>query len=225
MRSLSTQNNTALAQRAVVPRDFLRIVARNRDTNAPEEVGFWSDISNVSALVINPDTGISVSRNFYGAGSLISISDVPAVVGVVVHRVTVRMSQLHGLVEQAVRLYDVKQARVEIYRGLLSVDTRQLVAPAFPRFVGFVDEVEIRTPSENEDGYIELQCASHTQEMIRYNPDTRSHASQTTRAEGDAFYKDVAVVGDWQLFWGGKRGKIDADKPKKPHKKKDGPSH
>lgn len=214
MRSLSSENAEALAQRAVVARDFLRIVARNRETGSPESVGFWSDVSNVSAPVIDPDSGISVNRAFYGAGGLISISDIPAVASVVVQTITIRMSQLVDTVEQAVRLYDVKQARVEIHRGLLSIESRRLVAPAFCRFVGFVDEVDIRTPSENEDGFVDLRCTSHTQEMTRYNPDTRSHASQIRRSPGDTFFKDAATVGEWELFWGSERGKIDTVKKK-----------
>src|SRR5690606_25451525 len=119
MKTISPANQAALAARRLLPRDFLTIRARNRDTGQPETVGFWSDLSNVSALVIDPDTGLPRLRDFYGAGALIEISDIPAVAGISVQRVTIRMSQLDEQVEAAIRLYEVKQAPVEIHTGLL----------------------------------------------------------------------------------------------------------
>lgn len=212
MRALSSENTAALAARQLVPRDFLWLVARSRANGDPEAVGFWSDVGNVSAQVVDPDTGTAVTRSFYGSGSLIEISGIPAVSTVEVQTVTIRMSQIHDLVEQAVREYDAKQARVEVYRGLFDPGGRTLVAPAFCRFVGFVDQVEIKTPAENDEGYAELRCASHTQEMVRYNPETRSHASQQRRSSTDDFFKDVATVGEWEHFWGMNNGKLDVER-------------
>ncbi len=215
MKTFAPAYQAALAARRLLPRDFLSITARNRSTGLPETVHFWSDLSNVSALVIDPDTGAPVLRDYRGAGSLIQISDIPAIAGVTVQRVTIRMSQLDEAVEQAVRLYDVKQARVEIHTGLLDPDSRKLVSPAEPLFVGFIDEAPITTPAEGEDGGITLTCTSHTQELARSNPATRSHADQQTRAPGDDFFKDAAVVGDQDHYWGAVGdNKVETVKPK-----------
>ena len=216
MRSISGPNQAALAARELVARDFLWIVARNRTTGVPENVGFWSDVGDVSAEVLNPDTGQVNTRAFYGSGTLISISDIPLVSNITVQTVTIDMSQIDELVEQAIRLYDVRQARVEIFRGLFNPATRQMVGPAEPRFVGFVDEVQIDTPSENEAGSARLTCKSHTQEMTRSNSDTRSDASQRLRSANDNFYQDTAVVSDWELFWGSQKGVV----PTQPKRKK-----
>ena len=202
MKTFAPEYQAALAARRLLPRDFLSITARNRSTGLPETVNFWSDLSNVAALVLDPDTGMPVMRTYRGAGSLIQISDIPAIAGVTVQRVTIRMSQLDEQVEQAVRLYDVKQARVEIHTGLLDPDSRKLVSPAEPLFVGFIDEAPITTPAEGEDGGITLTCTSHTQELARFNPATRSHADQQIRAPGDDFFIDAAVVGDQDHYWG-----------------------
>lgn len=202
MKSYSPNTVAALAARRLMPRDFLWIVARDRVTGAPVSVGFWSDLANVSALMIDPETGTPVLRDFYGSGSLIQISDIPAIVGVSVENVTVTMSQLHDKVEEALRLYDCKQARVEIHTGLLDPDSRKLVDPAEPVFVGFVDRIEIRTPAEGGEGAAVLTCASGTQELLRSNPSTRSHADQQVRAPGDDFFIDAAVCGDWDHYWG-----------------------
>lgn len=215
MKSFAPEFQAALAARRLMPRDFLSITARNRSTGLPETVNFWSDLSNISTYVIDPDTGLPELREYRGAGSLIQISDIPAIAGVTVQRVTIRLSQLDEQVEQAVRLYDVKQARVEIHTGLLDPDSRKMVSPAEPLFVGFLDEAPIVTPAEGEDGGVTLTCTSHTQELARSNHATRSHADQQVRAPGDDFFIDAAVVGDWDHYWGNVgQNKVETAKPK-----------
>ena len=216
MRSLSSENFAALQARRLVARDFLWIVARDPDTGAPVPDGMWSDVGNVSAAVIHPDTGLPVTRDWYGSGTLVQISDIPAVANLSVQAVTIRMSQVADHVQTLVRQYDCKQARVEIYRGLFNPDTRQMVAPAQCRFVGFVDEIEINTPSENEEGSVEMRCVSHTQEMTRSNTETRSHESQKLRDDTDTFFVDASTAGEFEIFWGSVKGQI----PTQPKRKK-----
>lgn len=206
-RSLDSAVLTALAARTVVARDFLWFVARERDTGDPVTDGMWSDIGNITAEVIDPDTGLADERDFYGSGTLVSISDIPLVSNVTVQHVTISLSQVDDRVSDLIRTYDLKQGRVEIFRGLFDPATRLLVAPAVPRFVGFVDQVEVQTPAEGGDGAVIVTCASHTQEMLRSNPDTRSHESQKQRSATDDFFKDASVVGEWELFWGKTSGK------------------
>lgn len=216
MRSISVENQTALNARRLMPRDFLWIIARDRDTGEPVPVGFWSDIENITTFVINPDTNLPVTRPYYGAGSLIQIDDIPSVSVIQVQDITIKMSQLDELVEQAVRLYDLKQARVEIHRGLLDPDTRNLVAPALVRYVGFVNSLRIETPEEGGDGGVFLSCTSHTQELTRSNPATRSHEDQRLmRNSSDDFFIDAAVVSEWEIDWGEVRGtrKVETVKP------------
>jgi hypothetical protein len=204
VRTVAPAVQSALAARALVARDFLWIVARTRaDPPVPVSVGFWSDIENVSGVqVIDPDTLTTATRSYYGAGGLIAVDDIPSVSSIQVQDIHIRMSQLDEQVETAVRTYDVKQARVEIHRGWFDPVSRQLVSPAIIRFVGFVNTVEIHTPAEGGDGYVNLTCVSHTQETTRSNPATRSHADQQNRAVGDDFFIDAATVGDWQFSWG-----------------------
>lgn len=215
MKSISTANQTALAARQLLPRDFLTITARDRSTGDPAVVGFWSDLSDITTNVIDPDTGSEDSREFYGAGALIQISDIPAIAGVTVQRVTITMSHLEETVEQAVRTYDAKQARVEIHTGLLDPDSRLLVDPPEPIFVGFIDHVEIVTPSENSEGGVTITCTSHTQELARSNPEKRSHEDQQLRHDGDDFFIDAAVCSEWDHHWGASGdNKVETTQPK-----------
>lgn len=208
MRSMSAENLAALAARKLVAADFLWIEVRSRSTGLRVTDGQWSGTGNITVQVINPRTGGTDTRTFYGTGTLTSISDIPLVHNVSVQSIAVKMSQVNERVEELIRQYDPRQAPVQIFRGLFNPETRQLVAPAMPRFVGFVDQLEIKTPTENEEGSVVFTCKSHTQEMMRSNPDTRSHESQQLRLAGDAFFKDVSVVGMWEHFWGKQSGKL-----------------
>lgn len=202
MRSFSTTLQNALLSRSIVFRDFLWIVARNRETGAPYPYGFWSDVGSVSVQVVNPLNQQAVTREFEGAGTLIQISDIPAVSNLTVQTITIEMSQISPSVADVVRGYDLKQARVEVFSGYFDPDSRALLEPAFCRFQGFVDDAPIKTPKENEVGSITLTCNSHTAELTRANPETRSHDAQLLRDPMDGFFKDAAAVGDWNVDWG-----------------------
>jgi len=202
MRSLSANVQAALEAGALVPRDFLWIVARDRSTGDPAPWGAWSGAGTVEADVIDPATGSTVSRTFEGAGSLVQVGAVPMVAGLTVQVVEIRLSQIAAGAEQLVRGYDVRRAPVQLFRGFLDASTQRLVAPAVPRFLGFVDEADVQSPAEGEEGAIVLTCASHAQELTRASPARRSDADQRGRVSTDGFYRHAATVGDWTIFWG-----------------------
>jgi hypothetical protein len=207
-RSLSAENYAALQARTLVARDFIWFVVRDRDDGSPVTDGYWSGAGTITADVVDPDTGGTSSRQFFGAYSLIQISDIPLVSTLTVRNVTVTLSQVSDRINDLVRTYDCKQGQVQIFRGLFDPVSRALVAPAAPRFVGFIDEAPIKTPKEGEAGDVTLTCTSHTQEMTRSNTDTRSDVSQRLRSATDNFFGDTAVVGTWQQFWAKEGGPI-----------------
>lgn len=200
MKSLPAGVQTALEARAITMRDFIRIIGRDRTTGDPVEYGVWSDLGAVSAQVVDPATGIDVTRSFDGAGGLVSVAPVPMTSTTAVSEITVTFSQLAD-VNELLRAYDIRQARIEIYRGIFTPALVQ-IAPAFPRFVGFVDELEVKTPEENSDGSVPMTCVSQWQEMSRTNPATRSDANMRKRSPGDTFARHAASVGEWELLWG-----------------------
>lgn len=208
MRNLSAENYAALQARQLVARDFLWLVARDRSTGASFSYGFWSDVGDVQAMILNPNTGIAEPRNFEGSGTLIQISDIPLVANLTVQTIDVTMNQIDEAVNNIIRGYDLKQGQVEVYRGLFSPLTRQLVAPAVNRFIGFVDQITVNTPKEGEEGSVTLTCASHSHEFTRYNPGTRSHEDQKKRDPNDDFFVDASTIGEREHFWGQKTGKL-----------------
>ena len=204
MRSFSSTIQNALLNRSIVFWDFLWLIPRDRGTRNAAPYGFHSGAGNVSASVINPLSGTAVTRNFEGAGALISISDISAVSTLEPQKVNIHVAQLNDSALSVVRGYDLKQGRVEMYSGFCDPSTRLLLEPPTCRYQGFVDFVDIQTPKEGEYGYIDLTCTSHSSELRRTNPDTRSHDSQQLRSSGDGFFKDVVGVSDWNIFWGQK---------------------
>lgn len=205
-RNTSEATQALLEANALEPRDFMTIYARRRSDGQVIADSMWSDVGDVSANVINPDTGIAETREFYGSGNLVKISDIPLVSNLSVQNVNIELSHLASNAEALIRGYDVRQAVVQVFRGLFLPGEGRMVEPAFPRFVGFVDSVEVVTPSENSEGSNNLTCASHTQEVTRGNSATRSGASQKQISANDTFYDDAASTAEWKIWWGQARG-------------------
>lgn len=205
-RNISEATQALLEANALEPRDFMTIYARRRSDGEVVSDSMWSDVGDVSANVINPDTGLPETRDFYGSGNLVKISDIPLVSNLSVQNVNIELSHLASNAEELIRGYDVRQAVVQIFRGLFQPGEGRMVEPAFPRWVGFVDSVEVVTPSENSEGSNNLTCASHTQEVTRANTATRSGASQKQINANDTFYDDAASTPEWKIWWGQARG-------------------
>ncbi|HWV44135.1 hypothetical protein [Pseudorhodoplanes sp.] len=208
MRQRPPQIIAALEARSLVARDFLWIIARDRESGAAVPDGYWSGIGTTVADVVDPETGNVVSRSFDGAAGLIEISAIKRVSNVSVQNFTVTLSQVADRVNELVRTYDCKLAKVQVFRALYDPETGEMIEQAECRAFGFIDDIKITTPPEGEEGSVVLTCTTHTQEMTRANSDTRSDESQKVRSETDAFFADTAVVGDWEMFWGKTNGKI-----------------
>lgn len=208
MRDLDAAELVAIAARAVVARDLLWVTAKNRDTGADQSLGFWNDVMTVTASVKDGRTGSTVSRDFRGVGAALQVGKIPLTSDITIRSVDIDLPHIDSIVEQLVRTYDVRGAAMQLYRAYFDPATRSMVATAKPRFVGYVDGAPIVTPKEGEEGTITLRCVSTTRELTRTNAEARSHESQLLRAAGDTFYKDVGVVGDWDIAWGVARGKV-----------------
>lgn len=202
MRTLDPIVQSALEAGTLVPRDFLWITARDRDTGTTFEYGMWSDLGSVTAPVLDPVTGLSVSRIYRGFGALVEVSPVVLVSGLTVQTVTITLSQLDPDAINLLQNYDLRRAPVELHRGFLDPVSMRLASPAVPRFSGFVDEAPLITPAEGGSGSIELTCASHTQDLTRSSSAKRSDADQRRRSSTDGFFRHAAVVGQWTITWG-----------------------
>lgn len=208
MRDLDFAEISAIAARAIVARNFLWVTAKRRDTGVDVSLGFWDDVMTVSAPVRDGRTGATVSRDFRGVGAALQVGSIALTSDVTIRNVDIELPHLDTIVEALVRTYDVRGAPMQLYRGYFDPTTRALVATAKARFVGYVDGAPIVTPKEGGEGSVTLHCVSTTRELTRTSAEVRSHESQLVRAAGDFFYKDVGVVGDWDIAWGVARGGV-----------------
>jgi len=202
MRVVDPAVATALAQRRLIARDFVWFRARDRVTGLPVEDAYWSGLDDIDAQVILPRTAQVVTRTYRAGVGLISIGAIPLVGNLTVQTVQIRLAQIDEHIETLLRIYDPRQADVEVHRGLFDPATGAAVSALFPRFLGFVDRVELTTPREGGEGGLTATCVSDAQEMGRSNPERRSDAEQRRRSATDDFFADASTIGDLQIFWG-----------------------
>jgi hypothetical protein len=202
MRFLDAAELAAIQSRNVVARDLIWITARIVG-GGQQSYGFSNQVRNVEMSVLDGRTGAVTNRTFYGVGGAFKIGPIPLTADIMVRTVEIDLPAIDSVVAEMVRGHDIRGAPLQIYRAYFDPDTRAQLAPAKPRFVGFVDGAPIETPAAGGTGRVRIKCVSTTRELTRANPDVRSHESQLARTGGaDDFYIDVAVVGDWELFWG-----------------------
>lgn len=209
MRDLPQEVLDALAARVLEERKFIWLTVRDRTTGDPIEYGWWNDVVPVTADFIDGFTGATESRLFRAAGGLVDVGPVQHSSDLSVRTLRISLSHIDAAVANAVRGYDARLAPLTYGRGIFNPHTKALVAPVQPWFVGHIDEMDIPRLREGEFGAIAVTVVSVTRELTRTSGDVRSHESQLARSGGtDHFYKDVASVGEWELFWGQKQGKL-----------------
>lgn len=213
MRNIDVATITYLqSRRGIVSRDFLWITGRSWTTGDEESIGFWSDLGVISVTVISGETGVPVTREYNGSGSLISIDPIPLVSDLSIRQVRINLSQVNDDVMQMIRGYDARFGDVEIHRGFFDLDTRALVAPPLPHFIGSINAAPIHTPPAGEEGNVSITVVTHSRELTRTNPLKRSDESQKARFN-DRFRRHSDVVGQWEFWWGETKGKIEAGPP------------
>lgn len=201
MRTLPPEFINELNKRAGLrPRTFIRMVAKNRDTGAPERLCLWTGADHRDYTIDG------ATDTFYGAGSVMGMDDMTHSVGTNVPSYDFKLAQLTPEVITLLRLYDPRGAEVTIYTGLLSTDSGRLITPTMlRRFKGYVDKCKIRTPPLGSKGSATISCVSRTRNLTRAVPSRRSNENQLKRKAGDKFLRYVAVTGQVETPWGSKR--------------------
>ena len=177
---------------------MLWIEARHRVTNAVEGLGLWTgeDTEDITALDLWTNT--TATRDFQGAGGLLAVSRPAA------HRRPRGAPGPRDALgarrdgDPAVRDYDVRGARVQIWRRTLSPETGLPVGAPEPAFKGFVNRAPIPRPVAGGFAAIELECVSAVRLLTIPNGREKSDAAQRLRDPDDAFrqYKAIQKTGD-----------------------------
>lgn len=179
------------------PRTFLRFIAENRETGAPERLCLWTGIDHQQFSIDGElDT-------FYGAGSVLGLSDLTNTVGTGVRSYTLKLAPLATEVATLIRLYEPSGARARVYTGLLSTESGLLIPTAVERkFKGWVDKIKINEPPSGGNGDASVTLVSSARNLTQTTPSRRSDANQKRRAPADDMLKYVAASGQVQTPWG-----------------------
>lgn len=206
MRSADSATVAAVQSRAgIIRRNLVWIVAKNRDTGAPESTGLWNELDPVTITVVSADSGEDEARTYHGAGGLLQVERVPLVADLSIRTIRISLSQISEAVQQAIRGYDPRLAHVELHRAFFDPATRAIVAKPLPRFVGRLNKAPINTPATGGEGGIAIEVVSHTRELTRTNPAKKSDETQQLR--GDRFRRYAGTAGQWDQFWGETKGR------------------
>lgn len=196
----------ALAARTIIERRFVWFTVRDRSDGSLVSEGYWNDVGDITTDVIDAATGATLQRVYQGSGGLMEVDPIPRAMRLQVREIDIRLSQVDDRINDLVRAYDASRAPVEVHVGLFNTETRELVAPIEPEFVGFIDRLPIETGAEGEEGSIIAKCVAQMREATRRSTATRSDADQRLRNAGDAFFQDVGTIAEFPVFWGVRRG-------------------
>jgi hypothetical protein len=179
-------------------RFMIWIEARNRASNAVEGLGLWTGEDTEETTALDLWTNATVTRMYQGAGGLLAVTGLQHTAGLEVRPVHVTLSALDATVTLAVRDFDVRGARVQIWRRTLSAETGLPVGAPEPAFMGFVNRAPIPRPAAGGLATIELECVSAVRLLTVPNGRKKSDAAQRLRDPDDAFrqYKGDPEAGD-----------------------------
>jgi len=199
MRSYSPATAAALASRAgLVAHVLVWASAKNRDTGAVEQIGFWTGDDHQDFTID------AEARSYFGAGGMLEIAPLVMQAGIVVRMQRLVLSPLAPEVAQLFRGYDARLAPVQIHRALFDPDTRDLVDTPHLLFRGWIDAASIVTPEAGGAAQIEVTLAGAARALTRSLPGKRSDEAQQRRA-GDRFRRHVDVSGAVEVWWGARR--------------------
>jgi len=200
MRILDTASAEYLsAHTGVASRHMVHVIGRNRQTGAQEALGLWQGDDHLTIAIDG------VNRTYYGAGALIGVEPIRAGIGLEVRMLQATLSPLTPEVALLLRGYDTRLAPAEVHRGLLSLETGQLIAEPIRVFRGWVDEVKIRTGEVGGAGEATVTLASAARGLTRALTLTRSDTEMRRRNAGDRFRDYADIAGEVGVWWGEKR--------------------
>lgn len=194
MLALTVEQQTALAQRAVMRRFFIWFSARNIVTGDPEPVGFWDDVGDIE----------HGGRVYHGSGSVIQISTLSAKGNLSIPGLQLTLSGIDPNSIALVRGESIAQVPVEVLIGIFDVADHELIGGLFPYFTGFVDDCDIHTPEGGGSSTIVFTCESTSRALTIKRTATRSQASHKERDATDTFYDDTAAQREKPLYFGRK---------------------
>lgn len=171
------------------------IMARDRTLGTPASIGFWTG-ADIRTFSIGGE-----ARIYHGAGSLLKISPLVMETGVRVRTIRLVMSAIGPEFRQAVRAYDLRDARVDIHIANFDPLTRALIADPQRRFKGYVKGLTFPRAELGGESEAELAVQSAARALTRTLPLRKSDEALRERHPGDGFRRYVDVSGSVTVDW------------------------
>ncbi|MBB1247463.1 hypothetical protein [Rhizobium sp. G21] len=159
---------------------------------------------------MDPDTGNTVLRSYFGGGHIVSVDPIVRYEGVSIRNVNVRMSAVSDQVREMLYGYDARDAHVEWHIGEMEEATGLLVDTPNLEFEGLVDEASradsplsiwAQSPPVSSSDFT-LSLAPWHSVLQRANPAKRTLAVGQERS-GDGIYRYADAAHRWNdLTWG-----------------------
>ena len=197
MRDLTPEEINEINKRGPISvHVFFMFIAKNRNTGLPERLGLWTG-ADVQDYSID-----GVTDTYYGAGSILGLSDLENIIGTDIRKYKLTVSNLTPEVQTLIRTYQLRGASVKIYTMFFSTETGLPVSTARRRFKGWVDRAPINTGAKGGTSSATLELASVSRNLTRTVPSKRSNDNQKLRNSLDDFFSYVSVTGNIQVPWG-----------------------
>jgi hypothetical protein len=183
----------------VEARHLLWLTARHRGSGLLQSLGLWTGDDHRSIAIGG------VSRDWYGAGTLLEIEPIRAGIGIEVRLQRVTLSPLADEVAGLIGLYDLRLAPVTIHEVLLDPLTGLIAGEPARLFRGWVNALDITTGRIGGEAAATLTLASAARALTRTLPAWRSDAAMRLRDPGDGFRRYTDIAGEVGVWWGEKR--------------------
>lgn len=200
MRDLPPEIQALLARRdGIIVHQLFLISARNRTTNAMEQIGIWSGMDHKEFVIEGQ------SHTFYGAGNFIGVAPMKTETGLNIRKLSVTLSPFSTEMQLVLRQYDPKFAPFAMYLAFYDPATNNMVADPWRAFKGWTDGAPIRQSAKGDtDSQAALSIVGHTRILTRVIPSKRSNETQKRRLITDTFFNMVSMTGTIITPWGSK---------------------
>lgn len=189
-----------VAGKPMVQRHLIWVTGRDYTTGDAVSVGFWDGQHDAELAVYHPVTGVTLSRTYHGAGSVLGVDPIQHPRGLDIHPVRITLSPTSPQVEQALRGYRQQNAPVELHRIWFDYYTREVLAPGHVWITGNLDRAPLTTPPVGGSAQLVFTVVPPTRALSFGNPELLSDTIQSQRL-GDRILQYIATQGTREIPW------------------------
>lgn len=183
--------------------DFVFFSSTEASSGDPVSLGLHSSVGTISIEVISGNTGLEETRNYYGDGSLISISSVKQTSDLTVQSTEISVNADFSAADNFFRSIDSGNTKIEIHRGFYDMANFEFQGKPILRFFGYLNSLDYEHDGLDSEESISISAVSVTRDLAIKSILKKNHEYQSLRSN-DAFRKYTDSTQDWIIKWGKK---------------------